>query len=65
MEYKRCLWCRKMMKWDKGMYRFCGDCITKIRHVEELVEKITRIRMDLRKELELQLKQVESEESRK
>jgi len=55
MEYKHCLWCGKLFKWDKTMYRFCGDCIVKIEDVEEVVEKITGMRVNLCKELELRL----------
>ena len=48
----KCLWCGKEFKRDKGMYKFCDNCIARIEEVEEIVFRITKERINLAKELE-------------
>ena len=55
MERVKCLWCNGEFDWDSSMYRFCDNCIAKIEEVELIVERITKVRVNLAKDLEVSI----------
>ena len=55
----KCLWCGKDFEWDPSMYQFCDSCIWKIEEAEEIVWKLTGATVNLLKELERRISQLE------
>ena len=56
---RECLWCGKDFEWDPSDYQFCDDCLWKIEEAGEIVWKLTGATVNLLKELEQRISQLE------
>lgn len=48
----KCLWCGRIFFAGPGVYKFCDECTKRIMKTEEVVEKLTKQQVNLRRELE-------------